>query len=1125
MPAPDEALLKSLAGHHPLGETLGCMAGLFQMFEVHPTCIGRRYSSTRTGPTEMRAETGGHCNTNFAAEPRHRSNLDQREKSKHHRKTIPAVSRVVNMGASESSSDTRNHTVGGSFQKEVECRSGTTNTNNAHHTLSSRSHQSYFKSSQRPQDRRVDGSRKAAESSRSSSFSARSKPKEIVHQKEGLRSSVSLFSISVTKDADLLNDSDDSAKSPCRSAGRIDSRRSFTDGRGDSTMRSLRGKSLSRRDSEQSLSSRESVLVSIPSQKCDHNHLPSGEADSKGHRRVPSVIARLMGLEEIPISNQPSTIFASKVPDAPSRRDKLFKGLMQFDPQVQRAASPPPPTPCQSKKYVVHGLKPHSAFCRQQACDEYNYLAQYITEESLSRCEEDKDYEHASTKPFTPLEEERHEGFACPVFEQLEENDGGSSLELEHSIIQDVDTNVFTDMFMEPSLHKRKMLQNAFETIRPRVLLTISRRKQSDGGKPSPDKMITGDGHVAMKLDMNHEHQTQVDCAIKASESSTPAKNLDSSLYPISGSQAQEQQTESGDIAVLNVRKPARSQFSNADIFRVRHVETASGASNYKETCSIKSPVIYRRQATKPMTFKAVVDKAPRNAHSGNTLQYCWEYNPSSVRQFEKPGNVHGESKKTRDTTTKRNLSSRTPSLDTLRNQKSCSLHEGCSLFTRDSPNRVYSGGRVVSRKPFAKDERGGRSFSHEAFYSSLKQEPAHCNSEKTVTMESKSKKTNAIEVRPRNNADVSFSTTTDAAKIDTSDRSDPAPPRSAPRQLQIPDTEPVWVKSPKLRRLKELIVYVRRSPPPVQNFVGSSRVEPYRDTTEPLKSGACNADLLDPQLILQVQEAASKVCKELTTPRDVALKDEDLDDKQAGGLDRPRTISEAHHETPASMKEAYLDSGELFSKCSAVLPAQSQNTAIENRLDRIRAIFQDAGPGEEMGFVGSFLGSPRGAPDCRSHNEKCSSADYARKQSTSELTGTKNGDGNLLQRLQSNSTLQEHDPNLLLDSLEEILERVLGLQSNLILKAELYNDTVQAKLKTMKLEQEIWRELHDIQRTLPSEDTCKTVHRLVHKDLHNWQGLHWWSYSIEEGNISKDVEGMIVGDLIEETIRDLCTL
>lgn len=49
MPAPDEALLKSLAGHHPLGETLGCMAGLFQMFEVHPTCIGRRYSSTRTG--------------------------------------------------------------------------------------------------------------------------------------------------------------------------------------------------------------------------------------------------------------------------------------------------------------------------------------------------------------------------------------------------------------------------------------------------------------------------------------------------------------------------------------------------------------------------------------------------------------------------------------------------------------------------------------------------------------------------------------------------------------------------------------------------------------------------------------------------------------------------------------------------------------------------------------------------------------------------------------------------------------------------------------------------------------------------------------------------------------------
>lgn len=50
---------------------------------------------------------------------------------------------------------------------------------------------------------------------------------------------MSLFSISVIKDVDLLNDLDDSVKLFCRFVGRIDSCCSFIDGRGDLMMRSF----------------------------------------------------------------------------------------------------------------------------------------------------------------------------------------------------------------------------------------------------------------------------------------------------------------------------------------------------------------------------------------------------------------------------------------------------------------------------------------------------------------------------------------------------------------------------------------------------------------------------------------------------------------------------------------------------------------------------------------------------------------------------------------------------------------------------------------------------------------------------------------------------------------------
>lgn len=165
---------------------------------------------------------------------------------------------------------------------------------------------------------------------------------------------------------------------------------------------------------------------------------------------------------------------------------------------------------------------------------------------------------------------------------------------------------------------------------------------------------------------------------------------------------------------------------------------------------------------------------------------------------------------------------------------------------------------------------------------------------------------------------------------------------------------------------------------------------------------------------------------------------------------------------------------------------------------------------------------SSQGGADCGS---QCVSANSLTKQSSYEFTDTKICSGNLLQCLQSNEVLQGHDPILLLDCLEEIMDRILESQSNLMLYTGFPHETVYPKPKGKQLVEKLWIELHDIERAPPLEDVCDTVHRLLHKDLLRNQGQQWSNYNAEWETIGVDMEGMILGDLMEDAVRDLRAL
>lgn len=237
----------------------------------------------------------------------------------------------------------------------------------------------------------------------------------------------------------------------------------------------------------------------------------------------------------------------------------------------------------------------------------------------------------------------------------------------------------------------------------------------------------------------------------------------------------------------------------------------------------------------------------------------------------------------------------------------------------------------------------------------------------------------------------------------------------------------------------------------------------------------------------------------------------------------------EAYHVTPSALIEDDLDFDGLFSKCAEGLRAQVEKTDTKNRLDKFQSYFKDAELDEERAFVETFLLASEVATSRRFQENSvinsCVSDKFKTKSSRFDLTDTENINENLLESLRSNGILQENNHILLLDCLEEIMERILESQSNLMLWAGLPPETICERTKGKQLEQELWIELRDIKRSASSEDICETVHRLLQRDLIKCQGRQWSTFNKDREQIGIDMENLIVEDMIEEAVRDLCAL
>ena len=551
----------------------------------------------------------------FAGDPLRRSDLDQREYSK--RNVVLPKARLVNNDAS--SSDIRDAILA-SFQRETERPKSTKATSDQ--SLNSTGNQGSLENRRDgcQKDRKGAVSRKSVDLPRSSSVYARSnEPSELVNWKEGLRNSASPprklshhnspeKRIEPKKDRGRSLSRDHypfACMSPKRFPGSqvlspqdrrhveiLNQHNNFKESPGACDFRESLRPFLTGVQERQNVPAQvgfESRLANSPAGVSHQMTLNSEESV------VPNVIARLMGLEEIPSSNRQS-IPSSKVPDAKSRGDKLFRGLVQFDPQIIRPTSPPPPPPCQSKKFVDHQLEQLSASDREYGLQEDyddNYPAQYKLEEGFCSCEEDKDYERLNSKPFLPFEDE-HQEVAHPASGQLAEP--GT---LTDSTTQAEDTNIITPE------KKKKIIRKILDAMRPKAFLKISRRKQTEQEKSPVTKLITNDAQPLQELLEKQQQTTQIKVTTNL-KLPGGMNNEEPPRYTTSDSssvkQVQEQQTDSCNSSESSVVKPCilqpdekkivvmkpstRFQDSNASITKVRHVETASSTSTVDKEMS-----------------------------------------------------------------------------------------------------------------------------------------------------------------------------------------------------------------------------------------------------------------------------------------------------------------------------------------------------------------------------------------------------------------------------------------------------------------------------------------------------------------------------------------------------------
>ncbi|KAG0626322.1 hypothetical protein M758_2G118800 [Ceratodon purpureus] len=941
------------------------------------------------------------------------------------------------------------------------------------------------------------------------------------------------------------------------------------------------------------------------------------DSESSEHSVVPNVIARLMGLEKIPSHNQQG-VPSSRVPDTRSRGDKFFRGLVQFDPQITRPTSPPPPPPCHSKNYLAHHVEKPSAYCRNEyeleGAYQDNYPAQYKLEQELWSSEEDREYEHFNSMPFLPFEDDYQEG-AHQASGKVAE-----SRELLDPTTQAEDINI-----VAPE-KKKKMIRKILEAMHPKVFLKISRRKQTEQEKSPVSKLITNDVQPVQEF-FEKQQQTTLVKVVTNLKSSGGTESEELSRYSTSDTSSvkkvQEQQTYSSNSSKSSVKPcilqpdedksvemkcKTRPQDSSAGTFQVRHVDTASSTSTNKETVPIKAQInkedrnLAKDQSKekKPVKPRVAADNTPRSARAKSTLESDYESDPSSCTQNDKSNDVR-ESRKVRASTRKSNPSSKSPTPDIQRRNGRCVSPEARST-SRSSPSREHcKTGEVGRKSPVVKAKKDSRvtpsspkaQLAKEEILkkrvteipddsrlrkSSSENRPTLNNAEKPATKETFSIRSAGARSRspaaPRK-LDVNRSSSSDAVTLDTSKSLDSAL-QPALTQPQISASEPILehheMVQPEPGISKDSHVDIPHTSPEVQKTERDSLGDHCGDSSEPKNLDVCIAVLEEAEplhqmsILLQAQEATIEISEELTTPRGIPLKCENLDGKlDEEVLDRPSPISvldtmtfveeltpspstprhsfsvlqdsettyndegyencdkdlEAYHETPAFVGDN-LEFDGTFSHCAEELRAEGEKTDTKIRLDKFQSYFKDAKVGEEKAFVENFLLAPEVATSCRLRDSSCVINSSASKKFNLD---TENINEKLLESLQSIGILQENNHILLLDCLEEIMERILESETNLMLWAGLPPETICERTKGKRLEQELWMELRDTKCIASSEDICETVHRLLQRDLIKSQGRQWSTFRKDREQIGTDMEKMIFEDLIEEAVRDFCAL
>lgn len=111
-------------------------------------------------------------------------------------------------------------------------------------------------------------------------------------------------------------------------------------------------------------------------------------------------------------------------------------------------------------------------------------------------------------------------------------------------------------------------------------------------------------------------------------------------------------------------------------------------------------------------------------------------------------------------------------------------------------------------------------------------------------------------------------------------------------------------------------------------------------------------------------------------------------------------------------------------------------------------------------------------------------------------------------------------DQRILFDSVNEIMDRIL--EPHLKPLPLIRGPQMRKRPAGSRLIQEVWDKLQSTP-CAPSEDVVETVYSILQKDLVASQDDHWVGCDGELVQVCAEIERMIVKDLVQETVEDLC--